>query len=186
MKERDILDLLHERYGAVRPGTDARRYATAEHVSNTGPGWMHGLGRERIADFVAQDTYFETLGPDGRAEPWTYTSSTPRPRPRQVLHGFEVKVSRSDWLTELRDPSKAEAWKRYCDRWWLVAPRDIVGAELPEDWGLISPTAKGGLRVIRQAPLLDPEPMPAAVRAQLMRSVAKTAVQQFMKKGFTP
>lgn len=179
MIERDLLNLLHARYGVIRPGTDARRYAVAEHVSNTGPGWMSGLGRERIVDFVAQDTYFETLGADGRPHPWVHNDAN-RPRPRQVLHGFEVKVSRSDWLAELRDPSKAEAWKRYCDRWWLVAPRNVVDAvrgDLPDDWGLMCPSGNG-LRVARQAPLLDPEPMPTATRAQLMRSVAKTAVRQ--------
>ncbi|MFI5426079.1 hypothetical protein [Aeromicrobium sp. UC242_57] len=27
-----------------------------------------------------------------------------------IFHGHEVKVSRSDWLTELRDPTKAETF----------------------------------------------------------------------------
>ena len=36
------------------------------------------------------------------------------------LHGFELKVSRSDWLNELKDPAKAEAIAKYCDMFSLV------------------------------------------------------------------
>ena len=174
--ERDVLDMLHARYSFVRPYTDTRRYAVAEHVSNIG-GVVH-VGRvvERIADFIAQDTYVETLGPDGRkTSTWGPDRAGER---RQVLHGHEVKVSRSDWLAELRDPTKADAWRRYCDRWWLVAPRDVVRDDLPDGWGHLAPTAGGALRTVVQAPLLTPEPMPVHVRAQVMRAVAKTATKE--------
>jgi len=50
----------------------------------------------------------------------------------------EIKVSRSDWLRELDDPAKAEAWWPYCNRFWITAPPGIVApAELPPDWGLM-------------------------------------------------
>jgi len=93
-----------------------------------------------------------------------------------LLHGHEVKVSRSDWLHELADPSKAEAIKRYCDRWWLVVPDPkIVRDDLPAGWGLLAFDANGKLRVVRRAPALNPEPIPATFRGALMRAVAKTA-----------
>ena len=70
------------------------------------------------------------------------------------MHGFEVKVSRSDWLRELADPAKAEGWMGVCDRWWLVAPRGIARAEeMPTGWGLIE-THGTGLRTTVQAPKL--------------------------------
>jgi len=50
----------------------------------------------------------------------------------------EIKVSRPDWLRELDDPAKAEAWWPYCSRFWIVAPPGVVAApELPEGWGLM-------------------------------------------------
>lgn len=49
------------------------------------------------------------------------------------LHGHEIKVSRSDWLRELKEPEKAEAFSSVVDRWWLVvSDAQIVAAgELP-------------------------------------------------------
>ncbi len=56
-----------------------------------------------------------------------------------TLHGHEIKCSRSDWLNEYRDPSKAEAFAVYCDYFWLViGDRKIIQAgEVPETWGVM-------------------------------------------------
>lgn len=32
-----------------------------------------------------------------------------------VFHGFEIKSSRADWLRELQDPTKSDAFSKYCD-----------------------------------------------------------------------
>lgn len=55
------------------------------------------------------------------------------------LHGFEIKVSRGDWLRELKDPAKADAIAQYCDFWWIVASDKEVAQseELPPAWGLM-------------------------------------------------
>ena len=56
---------------------------------------------------------------------------------------IEVKVSRSDWLRELRDPAKAEAAHQLGDRFIVAAPAGIVQTgELPPGWGLIEVTPK--------------------------------------------
>src|SRR5580704_8704369 len=39
------------------------------------------------------------------------------------LHGFEIKVARGDWLKELKDPTKAEAFSLHCDRWYVVTAK---------------------------------------------------------------
>ncbi|MFF2054133.1 hypothetical protein ACFVU2_21180 [Leifsonia sp. NPDC058194] len=150
--ERDMLDLLLDRYMARRPGTYADRWVRAEHVRARLDGYASGP--QRIADFIAADKYASTL----------------------ALHGHEVKVSRSDWLTELRDPTKAEAFKRYMHHWWLVVPRrDIVKPdELPEGWGLMVKSGKG-LRAAVKAPRLNPEPLPVELTITLMSAAAKTA-----------
>ncbi|MCB8043659.1 hypothetical protein JM654_03970 [Microbacterium oxydans] len=102
---------------------------------------------------------------------------------RQSVHGFEVKVSRSDWLTELRDPEKAEAWARYCHYFWLVAAsKDIVRDDLPEGWGLLVPHGES-LRVVRKPVRRDPETMPLPVVVAVARAVQKTEVAMSAAAG---
>lgn len=72
------------------------------------------------------------------------------------LIGFEIKISRSDWLTEFKRPEKAEAIAQYCDRWYMVcaAPDIIRDGELPPAWGLMVPRPNGrGLVVVKEAPM---------------------------------
>jgi len=167
--EREVLNYLRGRYSGLTQG--ARRYVIAEHVPQ---GQVH-RGNVRIADFIAQDTQKTNTNLDGSKPTYHYPGGYSGVY-RFLRHGHEVKVSRSDWLTELKDPSKAEAWKRYCDRWWLVAPKGVVRDDLPEDWGLIT-TTKTGLRVAVQAPVLDPEPLPPISQIMLMRAVQATALR---------
>lgn len=74
-----------------------------------------------------------------------------------LLNGFEIKVSRSDWLKELKDLSKSYAFQRFCHRWWIVAAPGIVKPEeMPAEWGLLLPHGTG-LRVKKAAALREPE-----------------------------
>ena len=156
--ERSMLDMLLARYNTERVGTLADRWVRAEHVRST-----QRLGYElvSIADFIAIDKYATT----------------------QAMHGHEVKVSRADWLTELRDPTKAERIKRYCNRWWLVvSDASIVkDGELPEGWGLM---VKAGdrLRAKVKAPLLTPEPMTLDFVAGLTAAVQRTAMREPLRR----
>lgn len=53
-----------------------------------------------------------------------------------VIHAFELKSSRSDWLRELRHPRKAEETACHCDSLTLVTTKDVVReGELPATWG---------------------------------------------------
>lgn len=88
------------------------------------------------------------------------------------LHGFEVKVSRGDWLREMKEPSKAEELCRFVDRWWLVVgDASIVRPdELPSTWGLLVPRGSG-LHAKVVAPKLEPQPMSRRFLAALLRNV---------------
>lgn len=156
--ERDMLDLLLDRYTDIRRGTITDRWIRAEHVKE-GLGYSDG---QRIADFVAVDKHRSTL----------------------ALHGHEVKVSRADWLNELRDPSKAEAIKRWMHHWWLVvpAPSIVKPGELPDGWGLLAPGSDGKLRAHRKAPLLDPEPLPLEFTVSLLASTTRTAYREPLRR----
>lgn len=91
-------------------------------------------GQVRYADAVAINTY---------------------PSRGHELHGFEFKMSRSDWLYELNDGVKAEAICAYCDRWWIVAPKEVAKPEeIPKSWGHII-LGEGGLRTAKHAPQFD-------------------------------
>lgn len=148
-----MLDLLLARYNTERQGTIADRWVRAEHVRST-QDYRQLLS---IADFIAIDKY---------------TSS-------QAIHGHEVKVSRSDWLTELRDLTKAERIKRYCNFWWLVvSDASIVkDGELPDGWGLLVKSGDG-LRAKSKAPDLTPEPLTLDFIAGLTAAVQRTACRE--------
>jgi hypothetical protein len=82
----------------------------------------------------------------------------------QHIIGHEVKVSRSDWLRELKEPAKADAWWAHLHEFWVAAPTGIVRPdELPDGWGLMTPPTRARgrrFRVVVQAarktPSLDP------------------------------
>lgn len=149
--ERDVLELLHRRYNLPSPG-NGPRFACAEHVRSHA-----GFDAARTADFIAMDLW---------------------PSKGLALHGHEVKVSRSDWLRELADPAKADAFMRYMDRWWLVVPdAAMVRGDLPARWGLMAQRG-GRLVVVVAAPKLTPEPLPRTLLASLLRATAATALRR--------
>ncbi len=86
--------------------------------------------------------------------------------------GFEIKVTRQDWLKELKDPEKSAAIQKYCDRWWVVAGnKNIVKpGELPPTWGLMIAT-RSRVIISVDAPKLAPEALDRAFVASLFRNV---------------
>lgn len=80
------------------------------------------------------------------------------------LHGFEVKVSRADWIKERDAPEKAEEIAKFCHYWWLVVsdPAIVKDGELPQPWGLLA-KKKGKLIVVKQAPF-NPDALPPTYR----------------------
>ncbi|QWS68205.1 nuclease [Gordonia phage VanLee] len=103
---------------------------------------------------------FEIGSPDGRRNadalwaPLTLAG-------KRALIGHEIKVSRSDVAAELADLTKADAWARYCDQWWLTVsdPKLVEGFEIPEHWGIMAPPSGRRTRsmtIVRPAPELRP------------------------------
>lgn len=99
------------------------------------------------------------------------------------IHGHELKVTRSDWLHELKDPDKAETFKRHCDRWWLVVSSKAIvqPGELPDGWGLLK-VHGGKLAVSRGAAKLEPEPMGRRMLAALLRRASQGSMDQIERK----
>ena len=90
----------------------------------------------------------------------------------KAIWGFEMKVSRSDWLHELKQPEKSESILRYCNYWALVVPnKDIVKpGELPATWGMYV-AQKNRLKCVGPCPKLDPLPMSITFLTALLYAV---------------
>lgn len=87
------------------------------------------------------------------------------------LHGFEVKVTRSDLLRELKDPVKAEEIARYCHRWWLAVPRGLCDlGEVPPAWGLYEIDGRGVSTTKPAEPRSDVTPVGYSFLASLLRN----------------
>jgi hypothetical protein len=91
-----------------------------------------------------------------------------------TVMGVEIKVSRSDWLAELRNGAKAEAVAEYCDQWYVAVSRAsiIAEGELPQAWGLIA-CDSGKAKVIKQAPTLTPKPLDRGFVAAMLRRASE-------------
>jgi hypothetical protein len=102
--------------------------------------------------------------------------------PSRGMHvtGFEVKVSRGDWLAEKRNPKKAEAIAAYCDFWYLVVgdPAIVFDInEIPDNWGLIVPHGRG-LSVKKEAVKLVSRPLDKDFVIALSRDVHRASASR--------
>ena len=88
------------------------------------------------------------------------------------LIGAELKVSRTDWLRELKDPEKAEKFVKYCHRWYLITANDAAKEqEIPPTWGWMVAGPKG-LKTIKAAPELKPDLPDWLLLASIFRNIA--------------
>lgn len=109
--EAELLQLLDRKHAKQGNGGSGE-YAFLTHVRNDG-----GFSATRTFDGVAVSLW---------------------PSRGYAIDVFEVKVSRSDWMRELKDPAKSEAAWEIGDRFWICATAGVVDpAELPHGWGLI-------------------------------------------------
>lgn len=95
------------------------------------------------------------------------------------LHGFEIKHSRSDLLTELKDENKAAKFMKFCHHWWLVVSnaKFADGVEVPKTWGILAPR-NGALYQVRAAPELEAEAWTPEFIASLMRRFHEAHVKK--------
>jgi len=89
------------------------------------------------------------------------------------LHGFEIKVDRRDWLTELDRPEKAEPAFAICNYWWIAAPAGVVEpSEVPEGWGYLE-FRKERLWTKKRAPRTEAVPLSLPTIVALVGSAAR-------------
>lgn len=73
--------------------------------------------------------------------------------------GYEIKVSRADFRTEMRKPGKRLNALALCNRFYFAVPAGMVTpAEVPDDSGLIWVNEAGRREVVRKAPRTEARP----------------------------
>lgn len=100
------------------------------------------------------------------------------------MNGFEIKISRADFLNELKNPAKSDEIMKYCDKWWIVCPSKMIDKrELPPTWGLME--VRGNKLVMaRPAPLLKSvSPDRAFIAALLRRSTEGVIPRELLWKS---
>lgn len=108
----------------------------------------------------------------------------------RLLIGHEIKATRSDWLTELRKPGKADTWADQCHEWWLVTvPGVVADGELPAGWGLMVPgKSRTRMKVVTPARRhTDRQPSWDAVRSIMSRlDTLQRAERAAFERDLTP
>ena len=90
-----------------------------------------------------------------------------------AIHGFEIKVSRRDWVKELKQPGKSVPVQQYCDHWWIVAPEGVLReGELPPTWGLLT-AEPGQITLTTQAAPLPAQAVDRPFMAALLRRASE-------------
>jgi hypothetical protein len=121
-------------------------------VTPDGKEWTHERTIRRRIDAVAVGTWKKT---------------------DHLIHGFEIKVSRADLLSELKDPEKAAPAINMVDRWWLVLGDAKILKDtdpVPEGWGIMAAHGRG-LKVLREAAPTGGSPDPRFVAALLQSAI---------------
>lgn len=154
MNAKDLIERLRIKYP-----TDKGEWATFEELSMIGSG--RGRGVERRIDFIA-------LG--------LWSSSGFR------TVSVEVKVSRSDWLSELDRPEKREVFETKSNEFWIAADKGVVNLdELPDGVGLFEPYGRGLRRKRPARYFRDRSPSEALLRQMVKRS-QKTLFEEQWKR----
>ena len=93
---------------------------------------------------------------------------------------FEIKVYRSDWLRELKDPKKRLPAMSVSNEFYFVVPKGIIKKEeLPEDCGLIELLDSGSLQLaVRATTRMISDPPWSFVASIGRRSQAEMETQE--------
>lgn len=138
---------------ALRLHYSAPQYAILEEVRNATGMLKKRKGKQpRYADMVAMGLW-PSIGLD--------------------LTGFEVKVTRADWLNEISDEKKAVAVAQFCDYWYLVTPANVKivnEGELPAGWGWLIVDEDLKVKMEISAPRHAAMPITREFLASLMRN----------------
>lgn len=95
------------------------------------------------------------------------------------IHGFEIKMSRPDWLRELKNPAKAEGAAKYCDYFWLLVSGEGIASkdEIPPTWGMYMLSGKR-LEVVKKPKRLPAIPPDRTFMGAMLRRANEMAERE--------
>jgi len=145
MKARDIVLALEKRHGADKLGTTGREWAFfAELRAGTGYSTYDYALKKR-----------KPFNPEQRFDAWAINLYPSKKHERVV---YEIKVSRNDFLHEIKHPEKREQALQLSNYFYFATPKGLVDeAEIPPECGLIEVDTELKTRVIKKAPFRETE-----------------------------
>lgn len=96
---------------------------------------------------------------------------------------YEVKVSRSDFMSEIKKPIKRRRGLAYSNEFYFVCPQGMVKVEeVPPECGLIEVSEQGDLLITTKAPFRDTFPLPRNFIASVLRRLDRERLYNFLKQ----
>lgn len=100
---------------------------------------------------------------------------------------YEIKVSRSDFMAEKRDPDKRAPACAISDYFYFAAPRGLIAPmELPKGTGLVAVYENGRSQILERAPKLEPTRLDWRFVASFARTLMKMQKNDFARDRFEP
>ena len=88
---------------------------------------------------------------------------------------FEIKVSRNDFMNEVKDPYKRLKGTIFFDEFYFIAPTGVIPKDLvPKECGLMECNDEGLIRIVKPAPSNEPPPFSNT----MLLSIIRRAYQQ--------
>lgn len=104
------------------------------------------------------------------------------PSKRNVARCYEVKTSRSDFLSEMKKPKKRRAGLRLSNEFFFVAPAKMLKIEeIPPECGLMEVYEDGKIATRIKAPYRDTVPPTFLFMASVCRRIDKERFEQYRK-----
>lgn len=131
-----------------------RRYPASSWALLFEVGDGTGAGKRRSADAIAMSLW---------------------PSRGLFIEGIEIKVSRSDWLRELKKPEKADSIANHCNAWWIATTPGVIKNDLPAGWGHLELDDTGELQVkVAACTSTDQGAVDRSFLAAILRGASKT------------
>lgn len=101
------------------------------------------------------------------------------PSKNMLRRCFEIKVSRSDFLHEIKHPEKRQAGLLVSNEFYFAVPQGLVQLdEIPAEAGLVEIGEAGTLLVRKKAPYRTADDLPMAIIASIARRAAESEIRE--------
>jgi len=105
------------------------------------------------------------------------------PSKRNVTRCYEIKVSRGDFLNEMKKPIKRRAGLRLANEFYFVTPKDLLKIEeIPPECGLMEVGEEGQIETTIRAPHRDVMPPTWLFLSSICRRHDKLRLQEWLRK----